>query len=194
MKVQSKTKPEQLHIEKQGNIAKIIMCKNIEQVERETEEGEIEQLYQYDKMDFELPYRKTLDNSITDNFNAYFEFGKEKMKESQEQERNRNETLSLTQNYTLPRILDNMKPIELSVDKQEIKTDGEDTAIITGEVPEHIDKAYVLVNSPPPVHEVINDGEIEIEFTTEDEGYHVIEITAGNHRGLAVIKGVSSSG
>ena len=90
--------------------------------------------------------------------------------------------------------IEDMKPIELTVDKQEINTDGEDTAIITGEVPEHIEKAYVLVNSPPPVHEVINDGEIEIEFTTEDEGYHVIEITAGNHRGLAVVKGVSSGG
>ncbi len=87
--------------------------------------------------------------------------------------------------------IEDMKPIDLTVDKKEIKTDGKDTATITGEVPEHIERAYVLVNSPPPVHEVVNDGEIEIEFTTEDEGYHVIEVTAGNHRGLAVIKGVS---
>ena len=87
--------------------------------------------------------------------------------------------------------IEDMKPIDLKVDKQEIKTDGEDTATITGEVPENMEKAYVVVNSPPPVYEAINDGEIEIEFTTEDEGYHVIEVTAGNHRGLAVIKGVS---
>jgi len=86
--------------------------------------------------------------------------------------------------------IEDMKPIDLTVDKQEIKTDGEDTATITGKVPEHIERAYVLVNAPPPVHEVVNDGEIEIEFTTEDAGYHVIEVTAGNHRGLTVVKGV----
>ena len=89
--------------------------------------------------------------------------------------------------------IEDMKPIDLTVDKQEILTDGQDTATITGEVPEHIDKAFVVVNSPPPVYEAINDGEIEIEFTTEDEGYHVIEVTAGNHRGLAVVKGVSAN-
>ena len=102
MKVQSKAEPEQLHIEKQDNVAKIIMCKNIEQVERETEEDEIEQLYQYDKVEFELPYRKTLDNSITDNFNAYFEFGKEQMERQQKLEKKRNEVGSLVSNYNLP--------------------------------------------------------------------------------------------
>ena len=87
--------------------------------------------------------------------------------------------------------IEDMKPIDLTVDKQEILTDGQDTATITGEVPERLEKAYVLVNAPPPIYEVVNDGNIEIEFTTEDEGYHVIEVTAGNHRGLVVVKGVS---
>ena len=84
-----------------------------------------------------------------------------------------------------------MKPIKLQANKQQIKTDGEDTAIITGELPAEFEKIHVLVNSPPPVYEETNDGEIEIEFTTEDEGFHIIEVTAGNKRGLIVIEGVS---
>ena len=102
-----------------------------------------------------------------------------------------NEVTEAPDTRQMMRKITDMMPIDLKTDKQQIETNGTDTAIITGEVPEHIEKAYVLVNSPPPVHEVINDGEIEIEFTTEDEGYHVIEVTAGNHRGLAVIKGVN---
>lgn len=92
------------------------------------------------------------------------------------------------------RDIETVKPIELAVDKAEIKADGKDVAMITGEVPDDVEAVYVIVNSPPPVYEVINDGEIEIEFTTEDEGYHVIEVTAGNRRGLAVVKGVKPSG
>ena len=90
--------------------------------------------------------------------------------------------------------IEDMKPIELKTDKQQIETNGTDTATITGEIPTDFEKVHVMVNSPPPVYEEINDGEIEIEFTTEDEGFHVVEVTAGNHRGLVVIEGVSSSG
>ncbi len=88
--------------------------------------------------------------------------------------------------------INNMKPIELTVDKPEIMANGEDVAVITGELPKEFEKIHVLVNSPPPVNEIVNDGQIEIEFTTEDEGYHVIEVTAGSRRGLVVIKGVSA--
>ena len=194
MKVQSKLKPKQIDVKKEGNMAQIILVNNIEQTEREVEDGETEGFYQFDKVDFELPHRKNLEQSINNNFETYFEFGKEKMKERQEREKSRRDTLSLTQNYNLPRVLHNVKPIELVVDKQEITANGNDTATITGEVPERLEKAYVLVNAPPPIYEVVNDGNIEIEFTTEDEGYHVIEVTAGNHRGLIVIKGVNTSG
>ena len=90
--------------------------------------------------------------------------------------------------------ISNMIPIELKTDKQQLETDGTDTATITGEIPTDFEKVHVIVNAPPPVYEEINDGEIEIEFTTEDEGFHVIEVTAGNHRGLIVIEGVNTSG
>jgi len=169
MKVQSKEKPDAFWIRKNdGKNIYAKLRKNIEQKERQDDEG-ISTYFEYDELEVILPKMNKPEEYIQENY----------------------EYLWFANTHEISKEVKEMKPIDLKVDKQEIKTDGEDTSTITGTVPEHIEKAYVLVNSPPPVHEVVNDGQIEIEFTTEDEGYHVIEVTAGNHRGLAVIKGVS---
>ena len=172
MKVQSSEIPEQIWIRKNdGKNIYVKLRKNIEEKTREDEEG-TSIYYEYDEVEVVLPKMNKPEEYIEQNFDDIW-----------------------FQNTTeMAREVKGMIPIKLKTDKQQIETDGTDTATITGEIPTDFEKVHVMVNSPPPVYEEINDGEIEIEFTTEDEGFHVIEVTAGNHWGLIVIEGVSSSG
>ncbi len=98
MKVESKIKPDSLAVEKQGSKANVSMAYNIEKAEK-GREGETEQVYQFERIVFELPYRRNLKESIENNFKTYAEFGKQLMEEKAEKERQRKETQSLIQNY-----------------------------------------------------------------------------------------------
>ncbi len=165
MKTQSDAYPDAVWIRRAGNDGALVKLRqNVEQVEIEDDDG-VSVMYEYDEVETFVPKRPKLHQWVQENF------------------------AQLWANATAD--VRDYAPLVVSSDKTTIAADGEDTALVTATLPDGVDTAHVLINSPPPVYEVVNDGVLEVEFRTVDAGHHVIEVAAGMRRGLVVIEGVA---
>lgn len=101
MKSRSTVQPEKISVIKIGEQAKVRLTANSQLKTIENEQGQPE-IYEYDEVVFEMPYKENLNRDIEDNFELYFAHGIRYMEQQEVLKNKKHEVQRLVTNSELP--------------------------------------------------------------------------------------------